>query len=339
MVTTSPLPDHFNERADWLVQAIDPRARLARLIAMDGDAYRSASFLDDRMLAEVADSRLCSLDEVVAAAAQIEGRPAGWIFHIGHVGSTLVSRLLGEVDGVLALREPRSLRDLAVASDDERPALALALSKLMARGFLPGQAGVIKATSFVSEYAPLLAAPDARVLFMFARPRRYIEGILAGENSVIELRALASERIARLRGRGIDFDGLNASDAHLAAAAWLCEMTALEDAADTMSQAEPMWADFDLMLDDIGDALATIAAHFEIVAERRAIDAIVAGPLMRRYSKAQEYDYSPALRAELLADAGRRNRGEIDAALAELGGLAARFPLAARAIDRAGGEC
>ena len=32
---------------------------------------------------------------------------ARWIFHIGHVGSTLVSRLLGELDEVLAIREPR----------------------------------------------------------------------------------------------------------------------------------------------------------------------------------------------------------------------------------------
>ena len=33
------------------------------------------------------------------------------------------------------------------------------------------------------------------------------------------------------------------------------------------------------------------------------IEEIVAGPLMRRYSKALEYDYSPSLRADLLADA------------------------------------
>ena len=37
---------------------------------------------------------------------------ARWIFHIGHVGSTLISRLLGELEGVLSVREPRSLRDL-----------------------------------------------------------------------------------------------------------------------------------------------------------------------------------------------------------------------------------
>lgn len=335
-MTVSPLPDDFSERGDWLVQALDPRARLVRLVRTDDEAYRQASFLDDRMLGEATESRLCSLDEAVKAAARIDADSASWIFHIGHVGSTLVSRLLGEQDDVLAIREPRSLRDLAVASDDERPALALALRKLMGRGLVPGQAVVIKATSSVSEYAPILVAPGARVLFMFASPRRYIESILAGENSVSELRALAGERARRLSKRGIQLAGLDDSDAHLAAAAWLCEMTALEAAADALSDEQVMWADFDTMLDNIGEALARTTAHFEIVVERDAIHAIVVGPLMHRYSKAPEYDYSPALRTELLAEAGREHQADIDAALVALGSLAADFPLVARAVDRSG---
>ena len=337
-MSRQPLPVNWIDDATWLVQAIDPEDRLVRLIRMTDEAYRRASFLDDRMLGDAIEARLGSLDEAVAAAVRIERDRAGWIFHIGHVGSTLVSRLLGELDGVLSLREPRSLRDLAVATDDERPALALALGKLMGRGIVPGQAVVIKATSFVSEYAPLLVAPGTPVLFMFADPRRYIEGILAGQNSVGELRALAGERVGRLSGRGITPARLDASDAHLAAAAWLCEMTSLEAAADMLSTDQVMWADFDGMLADMGGAVARITAHFAITAGRDAIDAIVAGPLMRRYSKAQEYDYSPALRVQLLAEAGRSHRAQIDAALASLEKAAAQFPLAARALRRAEGE-
>lgn len=337
-MSSQPLPVNWTDDATWLVQAIDPKDRLVRLIRMNDEAYRRASFLDDRVLGDAADARLCSLDQAVAAAVRIGPDRAGWIFHIGHVGSTLVSRLLGDLGSVLAIREPRSLRDLAGASDDERPALALALRKLMGRGLVPGQAVVIKATSFVSEYAPQLVAPGAPVLFMFASPRRYIEGILAGENSVSELRALAGERVGRLSGRRITLSGLDANDAHLAAAAWLCEMTSLEAAADMLSTDQLMWADFDGMLADMGGVLARITAHFAIKAGRDAIDAIVAGPLMRRYSKAQEYDYSPALRAQLLAEAGRSHRAEIDAALASLGAAAAQFPLAARALRRAEGE-
>lgn len=336
-MTVSPLPDYFSERGDWLVQALDPRARLVRLVNVDGEALRRASFLDDRMLG-AAPSLLCSLDDAVAAAEAIEADCAAWIFHIGHVGSTLVSRLIGELDGVTSLREPRSLRDLGVADERERAALALALRKLMGRGPGPGERVVIKATSLVSEFAPLLVAPGAAALFLFATPRRYAEGILAGENSVKELRALAVERAARLRSRGIILPGRPASDAHLAVAAWVCEMTSLVAAADVLPDANILWADFDRQLGDMASALAMLADHFGIEASRDTIADIAAGPLMRRYSKAPEYDYSPSLRAQLLADAGRDNRAEIDAALDALGSLAADVPLVARAIDRAGGE-
>ena len=338
VMNCQPLPDDWTDSAAWLVQAIDPAARLARLVRMDAERYRAASFLDDRMLGDVTDARLCVLDELISASARIDARPANWIFHIGHVGSTLVSRLLGELGGTLSIREPRSLRDLCAADDAERPALALSLRNAMARPLEPGQAVVIKATSFVSDHAPLLIAPGACAMFLYATPRRYIEGILAGNNSVKELRLLAAERVRRLATRGIVLADFDASDAQLAAAAWLCEMSALEAAATAISGEQLMWADFDALLVDMGGALARIAAHFGVTASRAEIDAVVSGPLMHHYSKALEFDYSPGLRAELLAEAGRTHRADIDAALAALGSLGADVPLAARALARSTGE-
>ena len=88
---------------------------MVRLVAMDRDSYRAASFLDDRMLqaaGRCADR--CRGRTSRRRSAGDMRTDARWIFHIGHVGSTLVSRLLGELDGVLALREPRLLRDLAL---------------------------------------------------------------------------------------------------------------------------------------------------------------------------------------------------------------------------------
>ena len=335
---SEPLPDGWDGSAGWLVQAIDPAAGLARLVRMDEAAYRAASFLDDRLLADGREARLCALADVVALAQTIERDQAGWIFHIGHVGSTLVSRLLGDLPGVLALREPRSLRDLAGAAPAERPHLATALRKTLGGGLAATRTVVIKATSFVSDVAPLLVAPRAPALFLYASPRAYIEGILAGENSVIELRAMADERARRLQGRGIAVDGFDRDDAHRAAIAWLCEMTALEQAATTLETGTVLWADFDAMLADPGAAVAAAAAHFGAGASREQVDAVVAGPLMRTYSKAPQFDYSPALRARVLADAGHAHRAAIDAALAALAATAARHELAARALARGEGK-
>jgi hypothetical protein len=56
---------------------------------------------------------------------------------------------------------------------------------------------------------------------------------------------------------------------------------------------------------------------------------------MGRYSKALEYDYSPSLRAELLADAAGRHGPDIKAAVTALSSAAKSAPLLARALDRA----
>ena len=203
---------------------------------MDEAAYRAASFLDDRMLQSGLETRICSIDEAMDAAAGMSRDDARWIFHIGHVGSTLVARLLGELEGVLSIREPRSLRDLTVAPLEERTAWASGLRRLLSRTFDPEQAALVKATSFVSELAPLLVSPEGSALFLFATPANYIASILAGENSVKELAALHASRDERLRSRGIELSGFDRSNAHRSALAWACEMTSLESAADAMAR-------------------------------------------------------------------------------------------------------
>jgi hypothetical protein len=327
-----PLPDRLEQDASWLAQAIDPKGRLVRFVRMDAAGYRAASFLDDRLLQGPHESRLCELDPALLVAERARD-DARWIFHIGHVGSTLVSRLLGELEGVLALREPRSLRDLSFADAADAAALAAALRRLMARTFAPDEAALVKATSVVSELAPLLIAPGASALFLFATPANYVASILAGENSVQEVRTLHEFRHARLARRGIAPAGFDRSDAHRAAAAWACEMTSLM-AAETPDR-RVLWADFDRMLGDMTGALEACARHFGFAAPAPRIDAIARGPLMGRYSKALEYDYSPALRAELLAEAKRDHAADIDQALAALRDAASGSPVLARAIERA----
>jgi len=335
-VTALPLPENLSQSGEWLVQAIDPYARLARLIRMDPSAYAAESFLDDRMLAAGRETRLCNLDELIASAKSVTAPPAGWIFHIGHVGSTLVSRMLGELGGVLSIREPRALRDLAEASEQERPRVAAAVSRLMSRRDPDGQAAIVKATSAASEYAPLLVEPSAKALLLYASPRQYISGILAGKNSDGDLGALHDRRLKRLADRGIVASGFDGSNASRAALAWASEMVSLEAAAAQLPQGATLWADFDAMLSDMTEWLGRCARHFEISTSQHRIAEVATGPLLRSYSKAPEYEYSPAVRAQLLAGAGHRHRSDIEGALIALTSLAESAPLLARALERAG---
>jgi hypothetical protein len=321
--------------ATWLAQALDPAAGVVRLIAMDRDSYRAASFLDDRMLQQPVDAQVVPwplVEEVIAAGLRSDAR---WIFHIGHVGSTLVSRLLGEFDSVLAIREPRMLRDLALTPPEVRERYLPPIARLMSRTFGDDELACVKATSFVSEIAPALVPPGERALFMYASPRNYVASILAGENSVIELRQLAPSRAQRLAAR-VSALGAARSDAELAAIAWACEMTALESAADAMADRHIAWADFDVMLGDMTTELGRIAGFFGFSAADAQLQAIATGPLTGRYSKALEYEYSARLRADLIAEATATHAAEIDTALVMLRSAAEKSPLLARTLARAG---
>ena len=332
-MSSAPTADEIACDATWLAQALDPAAGAARLVAMDRAAYRAASFLDDRLLQQPMDAHIVPSPLIEQAMAGELRQDARWIFHIGHVGSTLVSRLLGEIDGVLAIREPRLLRDLALSSPEVRQRYTATVAKLMSRTFASDEIACVKATSFASEIAAELVPPGERALFMYATPRNYIAGILAGENSVHELRMLIGSRAQRSNARGIYLPAH--TDADHAAVAWAAETSALEGAAEQMPDRQIVWADFDAMLRDMEKELARVAGFFGFAADPDSLRSIATGPLMGRYSKAPEYEYSPGLRRELIGEVSEQHRQEIDTALAMLRSAAEKSPLLARALSRA----
>ena len=332
-MSSAPTPDEIARDATWLAQALDPSAGVVRLVAMNRDSYRAASFLDDRLVQQPVEAQIIPWPEVEASVVGDLRSDARWIFHIGHVGSTLVSRLLSDIDGVLALREPRLLRDLALCPLPVREPYTRPVAKLMSRTFAAEEIACVKATSFASEIAPALVPPGERALFMYATPRNYIASILAGENSLKELHALAGPRRQRLEERGIIFPEPR-NDAERAAIAWACEMTSLEAAAQAMGDRRIAWADFDTMLGDMAAELGRVADFFGFNADAARLDAIADGPLMKRYSKALEYEYSPSLRNELIAQETRLAGRDIEAALALVSAGSEKSVLLARALER-----
>jgi len=330
-MSSTPGPDEIVRDARWLTQALEPQSAMLRVVSMDREAYRSASFLDDRILQGTHVAQIVSWNSVIEAMPADARTDARWIFHIGHVGSTLVSRLLGEIDGVLSVREPRILRDVAALPAHQRNVFVGPLAQLLSRTFSDRETALVKATSFVSEIAPELVPSEGRVLFLYATPRNYVASILAGENSLKELAALLPVRADRLARRAALPAPRNAAEA--AAAAWACEMTSLEAAAEIIGD-RALWADFDSLLDDLPSGLAQFACHFRLDASDQRLDELARGPLTRRYAKAPEFDYAPSVRRELISEAAAANRADIDAAMGNLLSVAAQSPLLARALDR-----
>ena len=329
-MSSAPTADEIWSDARWLAQAVDPRAGLLRLVEMTPRNYRDASFLDDRMFQQPRISRLLNWDEVAGSLPAEARHDARWIFHIGHVGSTLVARLLGELDSVLSVREPRALRDIAIFPPDVRERFVPKLQALFSRTFALDQTSLVKATSFVSEIAADLVPANGRALYLYATPRSYISGILAGENSRLELAGMAATRTERLASRGLHLPRAR-HEADLAAAAWACGMTALEQAASSAV----LWLDFDRVLGDVGGSLNQMAEFFGFDATDEQLRATARSPLMRRYSKATEYEYSPELRRDLLAEANDLHSTDIESALAMLDEASETAPLLRKALDRA----
>jgi len=323
------------ETPEWLPFELDLAAGRVALLHMSEADYRAASFLDQRILRP--DSRIeeARWDELVLPASA--RRDVQYIFHIGNVGSTLISRLLGELPDLFALREPLLLRTFAQSPPDadgfDR------LTALLSRTFRAAQRANVKTTSFTSELADRLVPPGSKALFLYARPGRYLENILAGENSWRTLEALSPVRLRRLQSRcpGLEVDIAAMHDGLKAALGWACEMTSLAAAASRLPEGTVLWLDFDTFLADPPRHFRAVAAHFGHAADEGTARAIAAGPLMGRYSKALDYEYSPELRQEILADARHRHGPAIRDGLNWLGILAGRYPAVADAIRRAQG--
>jgi hypothetical protein len=292
----------------WL--PLDGVADAMRFVRLDESAYQAASFLDQRLLAGGYEQAICDSEIVRAAAAKLAPR-SHYVFHTGHVGSTLISRLIGAHESFFSLREPAPLRALADGRGvpDLRTLLAL-----FGRTWRSNQRAVIKATSIVSELAETVLATDdhATAILMFTDPLSYLRGILGGPNSRVEARLLAPARRSRLARRlGSESWRPDArSEGEHIAMSWLCEMTALHLAA-VRYRSRVHWVNFDAFLQDPTTSLRGIFQALGGSVALNDIEALVRGPLMRQYSKAPEYAYDAALRREVLLSADAEHGAEI----------------------------
>jgi hypothetical protein len=342
---------HFQERfrasPELFVQMLDSAQDRVLLAEMTEQDYRNASFLDQRILGPARPCQWASWGEIEGASGQLPA-DAQFIFHIGHVGSTLISRLLGELPTILSVREPLLLRSLAelyrIRDRPESPwppeafggRLDTALAWL-SRTFRPDQRAIVKATSFASDLAEPILRPGTKALFLYVSPRIYLETILAGEASLQELAALGGDRLGRLHARlgETPWRLWRLSTGERAAMAWACEMTALEASAAVAHDADVLWLDFDAFLQSAEAGLQRTARHFGHSLTGGAAAELIAGPIMHSYSKAPEHGYSPALRTEVLAAARVEHGEELRRGEIWLEEAGRRYPLIGKAISRA----
>lgn len=318
------------------------------LIRLAEPDYRQASFLDGRLAGARTARRAVAWQEVEGAVTGTQlPETAHYIFHIGHVGSTLLSRLLASQPQILPLREPAILRTLALirsggdATRWTEPSFASRLAivlQLLSRSFRPEQRALVKATSFVSELAARILARPSRpkAIFMFVPPDVYLASILGAPNSPKEARLLAESRLARLHARiGEELWRLaDLSEGEMVAMSWACEMTALASAARGAA-GRVLWLDFEEFLRNLPDGLASAFAHLGIEISPAQLDAILSGPDLRRYAKAPEHAFDAGVRAEVLSEARAAHGSEIARGLEWLENASKGVPILKEALELA----
>jgi len=317
------LRDALTASPELFPLGIDPRADAVQLVRLARADYEAASFLDTRLLTPTIRTAWVRWQELEPAAAGLPRR-CHFIYHVSHVGSTLLSRLVGLHPALFSLREPGILRSFAADLPEDRWDVFLGL---WSRTFDPGETAVIKATSFVGEVADRLMQriDESRAVMMSVRPATFLPALLGG--AMGDVTGRQADRLGRLRRR---WNGWPADEPRSAgeavAMSWLCEMTALKAAAAKFP-GRVLAVDFDAFLAEPTAHLVAVLAHFGVDPAPAA--ALLESPVVRQYAKAPEQPFDAERRRAILDAARRRHGDEVAKGLAWLDRASADARLAA----------
>ena len=346
----------LRERYDGLFQTPDllpwqldiPGARLL-LALVSESTYRDASFLDQRLnLDGKLQAMWAPLERLLADrhSAGHTASAAGFIFHVGHCGSTLLSRLLGENPALLQLREPLSLRALAeterLLDDEDAPitrlewqALSDLLLQLLARTYREDQMAVIKPSSNCNNLLePLLRRhPGHRAIFLYLNLKAYLANVLRPQSRGA-LHAFARERAYDLR-RFMPQAGFTLQDlspGRLGALNWATSMAQVLHVQDDKALATRVRVvEFETFLRDPVDTLSGLFLFLGKPVSRQTATAIVNSGHMSSYAKDPRVGYTPELRAADIELSTQAHKTDIEDAVGwlgdRLGGISALSPL------------
>lgn len=293
---------------EYLPFRLDLAGGRVLFVRLDAEQRREAAFLDQRALPPQPQGAWLPLSMLqTPATADVV---ADGVFHIGHCGSTLLSRLLDSWPEVEGLREPLPLRDLAAAwraSTPPRDLLAL-LMACWRRPLLPATRTVIKVTSSCNALIePLLRECGLRRAILLDMPLApWLATLLKSEDSVRDALVASDERAGVLRAHGIAIDGVHAPRDAIEACAmgWLAERLRFDALESGEFASRVLRVDFEDLLAVPEATLARIAAHLAL--DPDGVARALASPAWGRYSKAQQHGYGRDDRAHDLALAQQR---------------------------------
>jgi hypothetical protein len=273
------------------------------IVPMDRAAYHRSIFLDARISA--APGQAVAMPVEALAQGIRAPQPTSWIFHMAHVGSTLLARALDDPGASLVLREPVALRQLSIQPDDRRLGIVAAMLGKRYRGDAPT---LVKANVPVNFLLPKLAAlePDVHAILLYLPLRDYLLAILRSDSHRDWLRKVTSLLSPHLG----DLSAL--SDAERAAALWLAQVNAFAGALGALPNARALNAE--RFFAEPEAALNASAAHLGVPIAAAAVAATVAGPLFSTNAKNPALSFDNRQRVARRKDLERTMAAELDSA-------------------------
>lgn len=340
-LSTQEVTAGFAAGPRYFPHTLDLAARRVLMLDLPDETYVAESFLDDRLFQAGPRGGWLGEDEFLKLAASLPepGSGIGYIFHVGHCGSTLISRLLAG-SGCFPVREPVPLRVMADArceadkpwdplGEERYEALLDAFARSWTRRPQWAERSIVKATSLASGLAPDLLAVSrpAKALALRIPLSSWLAALLAPDEPSADLMRGARVRLSRLAALCGEDPGVRLhalSPGELAALSWLAEAATLA----RLAKAEPdrmIALDFEDFLARPASVLMTIARHFGLNWSDGNAEALVLSPLMQRYSKSPDQGFTPDDRAALQAESAARNASEIAKGRAMVEGLVRRY--------------
>lgn len=266
----------------------------ALFLRMNRESYAQSIFfdgrivtLDDNVIRVSSTQLLASTPQMAAASPRI-----GWIFHMAHTGSTLLSRALDRPGKTLVIREPMTLRALGVeagashksslASEHWRKRLHLSLM-MLDRRYLDHETVLVKANVPVNCIIPeaLAEASNPKALLLHFGFEDYLTAILRGPNHRKWVESIFSElRLGEYPETGQSGE---LQTAQMAAALWLFQIRAYADVLAANPGVRSL--DANILFDEPLFCLTAASDYFDCPMGEDEARRIVSGDLFSTYSK------------------------------------------------------
>lgn len=310
----------------WHLYDYDLSHQTFTLMRIEEELYRETSFLDARVLEYARPTLRYELRHLAQMFPRLGDKrgPMGFIFHVGHCGSTLLSRALAVSPRVLPFREPMTLRTLSadhreldtpmsfMARPDWEWLLTTVLDSL-ARRFRPDQVNIVKATSTGNNLiAPVLEeSPNHRALLLHVPLEVYLATMLGKRKEGGDLWIQARTRMRDWMGIEAEpsFSLHELQAPHFAVLSWMTSMNYMIAARDRYGERARMLG-FEPLIAEPDRHLPEAASFYGLAEEAESMKERFS-EVSSGYSKRPDKQYTPAVRAQLLERARAKHAEDI----------------------------